>query len=73
MGLDQIFTPLRVGFAVFLLHLATIRITGNGNNPARSLLGFAKNRCFEFGVSCRHLSSGFSLLCLLGFAKNRML
>ncbi|KAE7999487.1 hypothetical protein FH972_003911 [Carpinus fangiana] len=29
--------PLPIGFAVFLVHLATIPITGTGINPARSL------------------------------------
>lgn len=34
---DQILAPLPIGFAVFLVHLATIPITGTGINPARSL------------------------------------
>ncbi len=29
--------PLPIGFAVFMVHLATIPITGTGINPARSL------------------------------------
>ena len=33
----QILAPLPIGFAVFLVHLATIPITGTGINPARSL------------------------------------
>ncbi|XP_044472848.1 aquaporin PIP1-1 [Mangifera indica] len=32
-----ILAPLPIGFAVFLVHLATIPITGTGINPARSL------------------------------------
>jgi aquaporin PIP len=28
--------PLPIGFAVFMVHLATIPITGTGINPARS-------------------------------------
>ncbi|THU65616.1 hypothetical protein C4D60_Mb05t05510 [Musa balbisiana] len=37
-GLDvQLLAPLPIGFAVFLVHLATIPITGTGINPARSL------------------------------------
>lgn len=32
----QILAPLPIGFAVFLVHLATIPITGTGINPARS-------------------------------------
>ncbi|KAB2634938.1 aquaporin PIP1-2 [Pyrus ussuriensis x Pyrus communis] len=33
----QILALLAIGFAVFLVHLATIPITGTGINPARSL------------------------------------
>ncbi|VAH35286.1 unnamed protein product [Triticum turgidum subsp. durum] len=33
----SILAPLPIGFAVFLVHLATIPITGTGINPARSL------------------------------------
>ncbi|KAJ6808450.1 putative aquaporin PIP1-2 [Iris pallida] len=32
-----ILAPLPIGFAVFLVHLAAIPITGTGINPARSL------------------------------------
>eukprot|EP00249_Psilotum_nudum_P007384 c20519_g1_i1 orf=1440-2318(-) len=32
-----VLAPLPIGFAVFLIHLATIPITGTGINPARSL------------------------------------
>ena len=32
----QVLQPLAIGFAVFMVHLATIRITGTGINPARS-------------------------------------
>nr|CAN82636.1 hypothetical protein VITISV_008546 [Vitis vinifera] len=32
-----ILAPLPIGFAVFLVHLATIPITETGINPARSL------------------------------------
>ncbi|TQD85821.1 hypothetical protein C1H46_028637 [Malus baccata] len=34
---QKILAPLPIGFAVFLVHLATIPITGTGINPARSL------------------------------------
>ncbi|KAF8365115.1 hypothetical protein HHK36_032858 [Tetracentron sinense] len=34
---STILAPLPIGFAVFLVHLATIPITGTGINPARSL------------------------------------
>ncbi|XP_074566347.1 aquaporin PIP1-2-like [Curcuma longa] len=36
-GGANILAPLPIGFAVFLVHLATIPITGTGINPARSL------------------------------------
>ncbi|CAN1158773.1 Aquaporin PIP2-1 [Linum perenne] len=32
----QVLAPLLIGFAVFMVHLATIPITGTGINPARS-------------------------------------
>jgi aquaporin PIP len=32
-----VLAPLPIGFAVFMVHLATIPITGTGINPARSL------------------------------------
>ncbi|OAP03343.1 hypothetical protein AXX17_AT3G49320 [Arabidopsis thaliana] len=32
-----VLAPLPIGFAVFIVHLATIPITGTGINPARSL------------------------------------
>jgi aquaporin PIP len=33
----QALLPLPIGFAVFVVHLVTIPITGTGINPARSL------------------------------------
>ncbi|KAI8564181.1 hypothetical protein RHMOL_Rhmol03G0162200 [Rhododendron molle] len=33
----SVLAPLPIGFAVFVVHLATIPITGTGINPARSL------------------------------------
>ncbi|KAK1261175.1 putative aquaporin PIP1-2 [Acorus gramineus] len=45
-----ILAPLPIGFAVFLVHLATIPITGTGINPARSLgaaIIFNKHRGWE--------------------------
>ena len=32
----QVLAPLPIGFAVFMVHLATILVTGTGINPARS-------------------------------------
>ncbi|PRQ59377.1 putative major intrinsic protein [Rosa chinensis] len=45
-----ILAPLPIGFAVFLVHLATIPITGTGINPARSLgaaIIFNKDRAWD--------------------------
>ena len=33
---SKVLAPLSIGFAVFMVHLATIPITGTGINPARS-------------------------------------
>ncbi|MQM06339.1 hypothetical protein Taro_039160 [Colocasia esculenta] len=35
-GISPVLAPLPIGFAVFMVHLATIPITGTGINPARS-------------------------------------
>ncbi|XAR50853.1 hypothetical protein NMG60_11005304 [Bertholletia excelsa] len=45
-----ILAPLPIGFAVFLVHLATIPITGTGINPARSLgtaIVFNRNQAWD--------------------------
>jgi aquaporin PIP len=50
----QILAPLPIGFAVFLVHLATIPITGTGINPARSLgaaIIFNKDSAWDDHVS----------------------
>lgn len=50
----QILAPLPIGFAVFLVHLATIPITGTGINPARSLgaaIIFNKDKGWDDHVS----------------------
>lgn len=36
MNLLKVLAPLPIGFSVFMVHLATIPITGTGINPARS-------------------------------------
>ncbi|KAI5578937.1 hypothetical protein POPTR_008G065600v4 [Populus trichocarpa] len=49
-----ILAPLPIGFAVFLVHLATIPITGTGINPARSLgaaIIFNKDSAWDDHVS----------------------
>ncbi|KAL7223782.1 hypothetical protein ACSBR1_025270 [Camellia fascicularis] len=35
--MEKVLAPLAIGIAVFMVHLATIPITGTGINPARSL------------------------------------
>jgi glycerol uptake facilitator-like aquaporin len=59
LNLDgQILAPLPIGFAVFLVHLATIPITGTGINPARSLgaaLIYNKDQAWDDHVSLAHL------------------
>jgi len=55
MVILQILAPLPIGFAVFLVHLATIPITGTGINPARSLgaaIIFNKDHAWDDHVSC---------------------
>lgn len=50
----QILAPLPIGFAVFLVHLATIPITGTGINPARSLgaaIIYNRDRAWDDHVS----------------------
>ena len=50
----QILAPLPIGFAVFLVHLATIPLTGTGINPARSLgaaLIYNKDQAWDDHVS----------------------
>jgi glycerol uptake facilitator-like aquaporin len=52
--MGQILAPLPIGFAVFLVHLATIPITGTGINPARSLgaaLIYNKDQAWDDHVS----------------------
>ena len=56
----QILAPLPIGFAVFLVHLATIPITGTGINPARSLgaaIIFNKDKAWDDHVSLCLLAS----------------
>ncbi|WCJ41301.1 plasma membrane intrinsic protein 1B [Euphorbia peplus] len=52
-----ILAPLPIGFAVFLVHLATIPITGTGISPARSLgaaIIFNKDQGWDDHVSLYH-------------------
>jgi aquaporin PIP len=60
--------PLPIGFAVFffLVHLATIPITGTGINPARSLgasIIYNKDHAWDDIKKAFCLCLGFSLLC----------
>lgn len=60
----QVLAPLPIGFAVFLVHLATIPITGTGINPARSLgaaIIFNKDRGWDDHVSLSSLPSSILL------------
>lgn len=53
----QILAPLPIGFAVFLVHLATIPITGTGINPARSLgaaIIYNRDHAWDDHVSLTH-------------------
>jgi aquaporin PIP len=62
---EQILAPLPIGFAVFLVHLATIPITGTGINPARSLgaaVIYNQHHAWADHVSGKQLSSTFVLL-----------
>ena len=50
----QVLAPLPIGFAVMVIHLATIPITGTGINPARSLGAAVANP--EHGNWGQHVS-----------------
>ncbi|KAG1358718.1 hypothetical protein COCNU_08G001640 [Cocos nucifera] len=53
-----IFSPLPIGFAVFLVHLATIPITGTGINPTRSLgAAVIYNQCHAWDDMLRPLAA----------------
>ena len=50
--------PLPIGFAVFMVHLATIPITGTGINPARSFgaaVMYGKDKAWDDQVSYGHI------------------
>ena len=54
----QVLAPLPIGFAVFMVHLATIPITGTGINPARSLgaaVIYNKDKAWDDQVRPRQL------------------
>jgi aquaporin PIP len=54
-----VLAPLPIGFAVFMVHLATIPITGTGINPARSLgaaVIYNKKAAWDNHVSYSYLS-----------------
>jgi aquaporin PIP len=53
----QVLAPLPIGFAVFMVHLATIPITGTGINPARSLgaaVVYNNSKAWSDQVPVRH-------------------
>lgn len=50
----KVLAPLPIGFAVFMVHLATIPITGTGINPARSFgaaVIYGKDKAWDDQVS----------------------
>lgn len=56
-GFFKVLAPLPIGFAVFMVHLATIPITGTGINPARSLgaaVIFNNEKAWDDQVSIFH-------------------
>lgn len=70
----QILAPLPIGFAVFLVHLATIPITGTGINPARSLgaaIIYNRQHAWDDHVSIKldfiYFNYKFSFLALIQF------
>lgn len=63
----QILAPLPIGFAVFLVHLATIPITGTGINPARSLgaaIIYNKGHAWDDHVSVNIEINSFSTIII---------
>jgi glycerol uptake facilitator-like aquaporin len=61
----QLLAPLPIGFAVYLVHLATIPITGTSINPARSLgaaVIYNRNHAWSDHVSVSHSSMANSFL-----------
>jgi aquaporin PIP len=58
-GSAQVLAPLPIGFAVFMVHLATIPITGTGINPARSFgaaVIYNRSKPWHDHVSCSNLT-----------------
>lgn len=67
MGKIKVLAPLPIGFAVFMVHLATIPITGTGINPARSFgaaVIFGKQKAWDDHV-CILIASFFYTSCLI--------
>ena len=59
----QVLAPLPIGFAVFMVHLATIPITGTGINPARSFgpaVIYNRSKPWDDQVSIHDLPSRIS-------------
>lgn len=66
--MGQILAPLPIGFAVFVVHLATIPISGSGINPARSLgaaLIYNKDQAWDDHVSLLHPQFSLDLIFFL--------
>lgn len=69
----QILAPLPIGFAVFLVHLATIPITGTGINPARSLgaaLIYNKDQAWDHHVCLLVLALLLLFILSIGEARS---
>ena len=57
VGRVQVLLPLPIGLAVFVVHLATIPITGTGINPARSLgAAVMYNKAWSYHVRSEELT-----------------
>jgi glycerol uptake facilitator-like aquaporin len=64
----KVLAPLPIGFAVFMVHLATIPVTGTGINPARSLgsaVIYNKDKPWDDHVSVLFHVFNFFLVLLL--------
>lgn len=67
----QVLAPLPIGFAVFMVHLATIPITGTGINPARSFgaaVIYNKEKIWDDHVSLYYIYMHHDVYICLHFA-----
>lgn len=70
----KVLAPLPIGFAVFMVHLATIPITGTGINPARSLgaaVIYNKDKAWDDQVThINILKTRFEISVIVQFSRN---